>query len=203
MADTADSKSAPGNRVGVQVPPGAFAGRGRVHPIVGLACLAVAAFLYAVVPSVLLALLQGQRGYVLLRSVTDQFVTFTLALTMLLGATRLPRLRKAVAGTIVFTAATYGLALWFLIGYWMWTGHQFRYSFCVRRWGRRPSHAGKHTGPLLPPCDWYDDRPVRLPRAFVVANRTLVRGTIGKLLSLVDHLLAPRAPSACLASLRA
>jgi len=102
-----------------------------VHPIVGLGCLAVAAFLYAVVPSVLLALLQGQRGYVLLRSVTDQFVTFTLALTMLLGATRLPRPRKAVAGTIVSAAATYGLALWFLIGYWVWTGHQFDIRFAL------------------------------------------------------------------------
>ncbi len=131
MADTADSKSAPGNRVGVQVPPGAsdFAGavlRSRVS-----AWLALGAAVYAAGPSVATALLQRPHGYELLRTVADHAVTFALALTLLLMASRAGRLREWAMGMVGFLGAVYGALLWGLIGYWLWSGHQFDARFAL------------------------------------------------------------------------
>lgn len=131
MADTADSKSAPGNRVGVQVPPGAFPAQPHVKNVWFFVWLTVAAMTYALAPAALLAWFQQQTGYRLLRAVTNQAVTFSLILTLLLLAARLPIGRRALAGVVVALATLYGCVLWLVLGYWLWTGHQFDAYFAL------------------------------------------------------------------------
>lgn len=131
MADTADSKSAPGNRVGVQVPPGASCTPRAFHCSRVTAWLTVGALVYAVGPAAATAFFQRPRGYDLLRAVTDHVVTFTLALTFLVLAARAGRFASWGTSAVGFFAAAYGSFLWGLIGYWFWSGHQFDARFAL------------------------------------------------------------------------
>lgn len=132
MADTADSKSAPGNRVGVQVPPGAFQTvperkAGRVRPWAWVAGTLLG---YALVPALIEVRWQAHEGHEAVRTVVRHCFTVSTMLSFLLLATRLP---FAWFGRWVCAVAfpAYATFLWLLFGYWWFTGHQFDVAYAV------------------------------------------------------------------------
>ncbi len=165
MADTADSKSAPGHRVGVQVPPGAFPRfRQRCSNGCGpLLWFLIVAFGYAIVPAALEIRWQAEQGYEAARTLVRHGLTLSTMLSLLLAASRLPtcRLWGAIAA---FAFSAYLLVLWGLLGYWWWTGHQFDFAYAL-------DVGGDAWATLLRTFGW------RVPLTVGVACLTMVLGS--------------------------
>lgn len=117
-------------------------GRSRVFAWVSSTLLA-----YALIPALLEISWQGQEGGEAVRTLVRHCFTLSMMFSLLLVATRVPP-RWAGWWVCALGFAAYGSFIWFLFGYWWFTGHQFDVAYA--------SDAGRDVWPTLIRTFQYD-----------------------------------------------